>query len=91
MAVEAIRDAYPPNSSHGVLLRWWLSYLIVPPVVGIAVIIAALAGNTATLWIMIALAVLTLGVPVVFGWRLVIDLGRTQQDNVSASQRPAEA
>jgi hypothetical protein len=76
---EAIRDAYPPGVRPGIVLRWWVSYLVVPVATGIVVIVVALIGTTTTLWITVALAAAALSVPVAFGWRLIDDLDRAQR------------
>jgi Domain of unknown function (DUF4328) len=71
---EAIRDAYPPGSDHSLLLRWWLSYLVVPFATIVVVFFVALLGTSTLIWVTVALAALPLSVPVILGWKLVDDL-----------------
>jgi hypothetical protein len=73
---EAIRDAYPPGADHEALLRWWLSYLIVPFVTFIAVFVVAIVGTTPVLWITIAVAAVFTTIPVTLGWGLIDDFER---------------
>lgn len=73
---EAIRDAYPPGADHEALLRWWLSYLIVPFVTFLAVFVVAIVGTTPVLWITIAAAAVCTTIPVTLGWKLIDDFER---------------
>ncbi len=75
---QAIRDAYPPGADHAVLLRWWVMYIAITPVTSIAVVVAALFGSTAVLWLTIVVASGLAACTAAFGWKLVADLDRVQ-------------
>jgi hypothetical protein len=75
---EALRDAYPPESSHSALLRWWLTYVLIPLPLAIAVFVVALTASGAATAIVIALTVLPLGLTVVFGWQAIDELDAAQ-------------
>src|SRR5262249_13543506 len=75
---EALRDAYPPNSSHNALLRWWVMYIAVPIPLTIAVFTVALGASGAATAIVIALTAIPLGLTVVFGWQAVDELDAAQ-------------
>ena len=73
---EAIRDAYPPGADRGPLLRWWLSYLIVPGLTSLVVFVVVLVGTTAVVWFTFVIAAACSTIPVIFGWRLLDDFDR---------------
>ena len=79
---EALRDAYPPGDEHAILLRWWLTYLLIQLPVLAAMFVVALTASTGTIAIVVAAAALLLGCSVVFGWQAVDDLDAAQQRTV---------
>jgi hypothetical protein len=76
---DAIRDLYPPGGRPDVALRWWLSYLIAPPVAFVSVIVTTAFAPAAVTAIVVVLAGGLLVVPVVLGWKLVDDLDAMQR------------
>jgi hypothetical protein len=68
---EAIRDAYPPGADRGPLLRWWLSYLIVPGITSLVVFVVAFIGPTPVVWGTVAIAAACSTIPVILGWKLL--------------------
>jgi hypothetical protein len=75
---EALRDAYPPQSPHPALLRWWLTYILIPIPLTFAVFIVALTASGTATAIVVALTVIPLTLSVVFGWQAIDELDAAQ-------------
>jgi hypothetical protein len=76
---EALRDSYPPGARPRLLLRWWLAYLLIVPIAGLALVIAALAGAYGLSVVLVIVAAVVAPIPAVLGWRLVDDLDAMQR------------
>ena len=82
---EAVRDSYPPGSDHSLVLRWWLSYLLVPFAAGAIAIGAGFFGSTAVVWIALLTAGCLLAIPVWLGWQVIRDVEVMQRANSPAA------
>jgi hypothetical protein len=76
---EAVRDLYPPGRAPRLVLRWWLSYLLIPIFVWFVVLIPAVAGSLTFTIAFGIVGVALLCVPAVLGWRLVDDVRGMQR------------
>ena len=81
---EAVRDLYPPGRAPLLVLRWWLSYLIVPFFAAFAVLIPALAGSLTLTIVFAIVAAASLCIPAVLGWRLVSDVDAMQRAHLAS-------
>jgi hypothetical protein len=75
---ETVCDLYPPGGAPRLVLRWWISYVLVDFVAGFGVFIAALTGSVPVSVVGAAFLVVT---PAASGWR-VADLTAVQRTNV---------
>lgn len=82
---EAVRDLFPPGARPAYLMRWWVSYLVVPISAFIADVIATIF---APLWVCCAVLVAVaaaLAIPAMLGRRLVRDLDELHRRLLPAS------